>query len=72
METLVSCFICKDFLSVHRLPIHFVYGFIYCVEAFQCDVVLLIYCCFVTFALGVIKKIVPKTYVKELITYIFF
>ena len=26
--------ICKYFLSVHRLPIHFVYGFIYCVEAF--------------------------------------
>ena len=37
---------CKCFLPFHRLPFHFTNGFLCCAEAFQSDVVPLVYFCF--------------------------
>ena len=55
-----------------RLPFHFVYGFLCCVETFQLDVVLLVSFCSCCFWFWYqIQKTIAKTYVKEITTHIF-
>ena len=65
--------ICKYFLPFIRLPFHFVDSFLYFSKAFWFDVVPLVYFCFCCLGFwSQIKKIIAKTYVQELITYVFF
>ena len=69
--------ICKYFLPFGKLPFHFVDGFLYSTEAFQFDVVPLVYFCFccLCFWCQIKKKKNKQTansHVKELIAYVFF
>ena len=65
--------ICKYFLQFCRLPFHFVDGFLCCAEAFQFEVVTLVYFCFCCLCFWCqIQKIIAKTNIKELTLSVFF
>ena len=65
--------ICKYFLPFHKLPFHFVDGFLCCAKNFSLMLSLLYIFAFVAFAFGVrSKKFIVKTNGKELIPYVFF
>ena len=66
--------ICKYFLPFSKLSFHFDNGVLCCAEAYQVDVVSLVYFCFSWLCFWCqIQKIITKTDVKELVnTYIFF
>ena len=59
--------VCKYFLPFHRLPFHFVIGFLCYAEALQFGVVPLVYFCFCGLCFWCqIQKIIAKTDVKKL------